>query len=151
MQASARPGVLGAGGVVGRVSMGMVADRIGNKFSMIISSTLMLVSLLWLLLAKDLWMLYLFGVIFGLGHGGMATMESPMVAKIFGMRSHGVLLGFVFFADTIGGAISPVVAGYIFDAMGGYYLAFVLAVVIGAVNLTLVWLLKPIRSVPTNE
>ena len=142
---------MGGGGIAGRVLMGIVADRVGNKLSMVASSTLLVIALFWLLAAKDLWMLYLFGAIFGFGHGGLATMESPMVAEIFGMRTHGVLLGFVFFADTIGGAIAPVLAGYIFDVTSSYNLAFLLCTVIGVVDLILVLLLRPIRGLPGNK
>jgi len=141
---------IGGGGIAGRVLMGIVADRAGSKLSMVTSSILLIIALFWLLAAKDLWMLYLFGAIFGFGHGGLATMESPMVAEMFGMRTHGVLLGFVFFADTIGGAIAPVLAGYIFDVTGSYNLAFLLCAVIGVVDLILVLLLRPIRGLPGN-
>lgn len=138
--------MIGVGGIAGRLLWGVVGDRAGNRRALLFSSALMLVALLWLLVAKDLWMLFLFGVIFGLGHGGIATIESPLVAQLFGMRSHGVLLGFVFFADTVGGAISPIVAGYIFDVRGSYYLAFVLAAAIGVINCILVYLIKPLKS-----
>lgn len=141
---------IGGGGIAGRVLSGVIADRAGNKFSMIISSTLLVIALFWLLVAKDLWMLYLFGAIFGFAHGGLATMESPMVAEIFGMRSHGVLLGFVFFVDTIGGAISPILTGFIFDVTHSYYPAFLLCATIGVINLILVLLLRPIRGLTKN-
>lgn len=142
---------IGGGGIAGRVLMGMVADRAGSKLSMVTSSILMVIALLWLLVAKDPWMLYLFGAVFGFGHGGLATMESPMVAEIFGMRVHGVLLGFVFFADTIGGATGPVLAGLIFDVTNSYNLAFLLCAVIGVVDLILVLLLRPVRGLPGNK
>ncbi len=141
---------MGGGSIAGRVLAGAIADRAGNKFSLIISSVLMVIALFWLLVAKDLWMLYLFGVIFGFAQGGLATMQSPTVAEIFGMRSHGVLLGFVFFADTIGGAISPIIAGYIFDVTYSYDTAFLLCAVIGVINLILILLLRPIRGLTRN-
>ena len=73
-----------------------------------------------------------------------------MTAEIFGMRSHGVLLGFVFFADTIGGATGPVLAGFIFDVTNSYNLAFLLCAVSGVINLILVLLLRPIRGLTRN-
>jgi len=142
--------MVGVGGIAGRVLMGIVADRMGSRFSMVTSSILMIIALFLLLVAKDLQMLYLFGVIFGFGHGGLATMESPRTAEIFGMRSHGGILGFVFFADTIGGAIGPFLAGYIFDVTGSYSLDFSLCAAIGVIDLILVLLLRPIRSPARN-
>jgi len=35
----------------------------------------------------------LFGVVFGFGHGGIATMESPIVANVFRDAFHGVIFG----------------------------------------------------------
>ena len=137
---------LGAAGIAGRIIMGIFADRIGNKQAMMLSAGLMMLALFWLLVAKELWMLFLFGVAFGFGHGGIATAESPIVANVFGMRSHGVILGLVFFCDTVGGAIGPFLAGYIFDVTSSYRLALLLCAVLGAINLIAILLLRPLKS-----
>jgi len=137
---------IGAAGIAGRIIMGIFGDRIGNKQAMMLSAGLMMLALFWLLVAKELWMLFLFGVAFGFGHGGIATMESPIVANVFGMRSHGVILGLVFFCDTVGGAMGPFLAGYIFDVTSSYRLALLLCAVLGAINLITILLLRPLKS-----
>ena len=137
---------LGAAGIAGRIIMGFFADRIGNKQAMVLSAGLMMLALFWLLMAKDLWMLFLVGVAFGFGHGGIATMESPIVANVFGMRSHGVILGLVFFCDTFGGAIGPFLAGYLFDVNSNYSIAFLLCAILGVINLTAIFFLKPLKG-----
>lgn len=146
VQAVAIMAFLGGGGIAGRMLMGIFADRIGNKQAMVFGAGLMMVTLFWLLMAKDLWMLFLFGVIFGFGHGGMATMVSPIVANVFGMRSHGVILGLVFFSDTVGGATGPFLAGYIFDVTNSYHLAFLLCAILSVVNLIAILLIKPLKD-----
>lgn len=146
VQAVAIMAFLGGGGITGRMLMGIFADRIGNKQAMVFGAGLMMVTLFWLFMAKDLWMLFLFGVIFGFGHGGMATMESPIVANVFGMRSHGVILGLVFFSDTLGGATGPFLAGYIFDVTSSYHLAFFLCAILGVVNVIAILLIKPLKD-----
>jgi MFS family permease len=142
---------LGAAGIGGRIIMGIFADRMGNKQAMLLSGGLMMLALFWLLVAKDLWMLFLFGVAFGFGHGGVATMESPIVANVFGMRSHGVILGLVFFFDTVGGAIGPFLAGYIFDVTSSYSLAFLFCAILGVINLMAISLLSPLKSLQRNS
>jgi len=137
---------LGGAGIAGRIMMGIFADRIGNNQAMRLSAGLMMLALFWLLVAKDLWMLFLFSVVFGFGHGGIATMESPIVASVFGMRSHGVILGLVFFCDTVGGAIGPFLAGYLFDVTNSYRLAFFLCALLGVVNLIAILLIRPLKS-----
>ncbi len=142
---------LGGAGIAGRIIMGIFADRIGNKQAMLLSAGLMMLALFWLLVAKDLWMLFLFGVAFGFGHGGVATMESPIVANVFGMRSHGVILGLVFFCDTVGGAIGPFLAGYIFDVTSSYSLAFLFCAILGVINLIVIFLLSPLKSLQRSH
>jgi predicted MFS family arabinose efflux permease len=137
---------IGAAGIAGRIIMGIFADRIGNKQAMMLSAGLMMLALFWLLGAKELWMLFLFGVAFGFGHGGIATTESPIVANVFGMRSHGVILGLVFFCDTVGGAMGPFLAGYIFDVTSSYRLALLLCTILGVINLIAILLLRPLKS-----
>ena len=105
-----------------------------------------MLALFWLLVARDTWMLFLFGAVFGFGHGGMATMESPMVANVFGMRSHGVILGLVFLCDTVGGAVGPFLSGYIFDVTNSYRQAFLLCAILSVTSLVAVLCLKPLEN-----
>lgn len=141
--------MIGMGGIVGRILMGVVSDRKGCKFAMVSTAVLMVIGLCILPVGKEnLSLLYLFGIVFGFGHGGLATVQSPTVANIFGMRAHGMLLGFVFFCDTIGATIGPIIAGYIFDMTGSYDITFTLTAIIGIITLILVLLLKPIKSLP---
>jgi MFS family permease len=141
-------GILSAiGGIsmAGRFVTGIAIDRIGNKLSMIICFTLLILALLWLQLAGELWMLCLFAVVYGFAHGGLFTVISPIVAEYFGLRSHGALFGIVFFSSMVGGAIGPVIAGHIFDITGRYNLAFWTCTVVAAIALGLVLSLRQTR------
>jgi len=137
---------LGGAGIAGRILWGVFADILGNRKAMVLSALLMMLALFWLQVAGDAWMLVLVGLAFGFSHGGLATMESPMVAGIFGMRSHGTILGLVFFADTVGGATGPFLAGYLFDVTRNYHVAFLLCAILGTANLIAVLLLRPLTS-----
>ena len=140
---------LGLAGIAGRILMGILADELGNKETMITCAILMIISFVLLLLSSQFSMLMIFAVAFGFGHGGMATMESPMTAHIFGLRAHGAILGIVFASDTVGGALGPVIAGYIFDLTCSYSPAFKFAAVITVVNLVAVLFLKPVGDTGT--
>ncbi len=138
-------GILSAIGgisVVGRVATGIAIDRIGSKLSMVICFILLISALLWLQLARELWMLSLFAVVYSFAHGGLFTVISPIVAEYFGLRSHGALFGIVFFSSMVGGAIGPVVAGHIFDITGSYSLAFWICTAVSATALGLVLSLR---------
>jgi MFS family permease len=132
--------------MIGRLFIGIVADRAGNRTCMICCFTLLILAFLWLQLVNELWMLYLFAVVYGIGHGGHFTLISPLVAEHFGIRSHGVLFGIVLFAGTVGGAAGPILAGHLFDITGSYGGAFWICVAFGTTGLGLLLSLRPRRS-----
>ena len=137
--------VIGGVSMAGRFFTGIAIDRIGSKMAMICCFGLLIIALLWLQTAQELWMLYLFAIIYGVAHGGFFTAISPIVAEFFGIRSHGVLFGIIAFSGTVGGAMGPVVTGYIFDVTAGYSLAFWLCTLMSVFGLALIVSLKPIK------
>jgi MFS family permease len=84
---------IGGVSMLGRLMTGFAIDRIGSKKSMIICFIILITGFLWLQVAEELWMLYVFAAIYGLVHGGFFTVISPIVAELFGIASHGVLFG----------------------------------------------------------
>ena len=136
---------IGALSIGGRLILGGVADRIGNKQIFIIGFSFMAASLFWLAPAREAWMLYLFAIIFGFTQGGMGVSESPLVAKLFGLSSHGLIFGVAGLGFTFGAAIGPLLAGYIFDVTGSYQLAFIIAGISGTIALVLTIALRPMR------
>ena len=100
--------------------------------------------MLWLLIAKELWALNLFAVLFGFGMAGLVVLQSPLIARLFGLGSLGVIMGSVEFVSTTLATPSPIVAGYIFDIMDSYQLAFLILAGVSIIGLILSLLLKPI-------
>ena len=143
--------ILGGANIVGQVALGSTGDRIGNRRSFLMGFVVMSVALLWLLLARELWGLYLFAIVFGLGFGNNTTQESPLIARLFGLASHGLIFGILAFGFTIGGAIGPLLAGHIFDITGDYKLAFLITTAIGFVGIILICVLKPIKHESLSE
>jgi len=137
---------IGGVSMIGRFITGIAIDRIGGKRAMIVCCILLIAGLLWLQTAKELWMLYLFAVIYGSAHGGYFTTISPIVAEFFGIRAHGVLFGIIAFCGTVGGAIGPILAGYSFDVTAQYSQAFWLCTLMSVLGLVLLLPLKPIED-----
>jgi len=138
--------IAGAISIVGRIGMGNAGDRIGNKPALIIAIVLMIAALLLIRSAKELWMFYLFAVLFGFSWGGGAALHSPITAELFGLRSHGAILGIVVFAGAIGAAAGPAMAGRLFDMAGSYQVAFLILIVVSIIGLILATLLRPARN-----
>jgi OFA family oxalate/formate antiporter-like MFS transporter len=116
--------VTGGCSVIGRVLLGSIGDRTGNKQTFIISFALLLLALIWLLFTREVWGFYLFAMVLGAAYGGLSTQLSPLVAKFFGLHSLGSIFGLVAVGFTFGSAIGPFVSGYIFDIAGSYQTAF---------------------------
>jgi MFS family permease len=133
----------GGANIAGRLVIGSAIDRIGSRLALVIGLSVMLASLAWLQFAEELWMLYLFGTIFGFAWGGSSVPMSPLVAELFGLRSHGVLFGFVDIGFAIGATVGPVLIGYIFDVTSSYQLGFLISAGLSIIGLILTLLLKP--------
>jgi len=93
--------------------------------------------------AKEVWMLYLFGVAFGFASNGLIALMPPMIAELFGLGSLGVLLGIVNAGGAIGEATGPVLTGGIFDITGSYQWAFLICAALSVIGIILSTLLRP--------
>ena len=134
--------IIGAVCIAGRVLFGKALDRIGSQRGFVIGFAVLGLSLFLVVLAGTLSMLYLFAVLFGFAFGACVTCESPLVADLFGLRSHGLLLGIAACGFTFGGGVGPFVTGYIFDHAGKYQAAFLLCGVVSCAGLLLARVLK---------
>lgn len=135
--------VIGIVSIGGKLVMGGMGDRSGNRYIVIIVFILAVLAFLWLRFANELWMLYLFAAVFGLQYGGYSAVLSPLVAEYFGLKSHGAIFGLVMFAMGTGGAVGPLITGRIFDISGSYDWAFILCAIINVAGLSLSIMLKP--------
>lgn len=145
--AASIPAIMGGAGIAGRLIMGGAADRVGHKPILLTGFALLSLSLLWLLMTKELWGIYLFAVIFGFSLAGLATLEAPLIAGLFGLNSLGLILGSVELVATVFAAPSPMLAGHIFDTMDSYQLAFLICAVLGIIGVLLALLLR----LPSSE
>ncbi|MCK4388431.1 MAG: MFS transporter, partial [Dehalococcoidia bacterium] len=125
MTAAIALGLVGGVSIIGRIVMGSVSDKIGRKASFIIAFLLMALMMLWLLKARQPWQFYLFSAIFGFGYGGFVPLVPAIVGDWFGMKFHGSIFGILSLAVAIGGAIGPLLAGYVFDVVGSYDIAII--------------------------
>ena len=129
--------------IAGKIVMGFAADRIGSKQSFIIGFILMSAALFWLPSIKELWLIYVFTVVFAFGYGSCSVSQPPLVAMLFGLSSHGAIMGVVTFGFSIGAAVGPLIAGYIFDISGSYQVAFWASAATGVIGLILIILITP--------
>ena len=134
--------MVGGASILGRLGMGGISDRLGNKPTFFIAFALSIMAFTLILFAREAWMFYLFAILEGIAHGTFYTLISPLLAQLFGLGSLGAILGVVIFVGTIGGAIGPVLAGRIFDITGSYQLFFMLCLVLSIAAIVLMFFLR---------
>jgi MFS family permease len=128
--------------ILGRILSGAMGDRLGIKWTIGRGLFTVLLSFVILIFAKNLWMLYIFAVVFGFGGWSVGAVNSPLVAEYFGFKAHGIILGAITFIGTLGGATGPLVAGYIFDKTQSYTIVFILCAAVAVLGLGTLTLLK---------
>ena len=124
MEAATVLSLVGGAAIAGRVLMGIASDRIGKKFVAILCALLQSAAVLWLIWAKDFWMLQAFAIVFGFAYGGMSPSIATLISDTFGVGRIGTILGALEVGFGIGSAIGPALGGYIFDVNGSYTMAF---------------------------
>lgn len=110
---------------VGTIIISKLSDRIGRKTPLTISFFTMALMMFWLMKASHPWEFYLFSIISGFA-GGSYALFAAIVADWFGTKFHGSIYGMIGIGEGIGGAIGPLLAGYIYDTTGSYKLAFII-------------------------
>jgi len=133
-------------GIIGRLGIGFISDRVGGLSTLLACVGLVTLAIIWLIFAKEMWMFYIFAVVFGIAQGGFITLLSVVTAELFGLISLGAILGGVVVFATIGDAIGGPIAGAIFDITGSYRLAFLIFAAICAMALILSVILLRIRA-----
>lgn len=137
--------VIGGCSILGRILLGSIFDRIGAKRSLGACFMVLLATLILLRFSTDPRLLFVFAPIYGIAHGGFFAIASPSVAQYFGMRSHGVIFGFVLFFGTLGGTVGPLLSGRIFDVTGSYDIAFMALIGFAMFGLLLSSVLRPVK------
>jgi len=133
-------------GIIGRLGIGFISDRVGGLSTLLACVGLATLAIIWLIFAKEMWMFYIFAVVFGVAQGGFITLLSVVTAELFGIVSLGAVLGGITLFATMGDAIGAPIAGSIFDITGNYSLAFLIFGAICATALILSVVLLKIRA-----
>jgi len=143
---------IGGMGVVGRIGVGSLADRLGSKRLLTLQFALLATSLFVFGAADSAVGIFAGALLFGYAYGGIVPLYSHIVAELFGLRSHGEILGAITFTVGIGSAIGPVFTGYCYDVLGSYVIPFSVCGGAAATSALLTALLRPLTpgSVATD-
>jgi MFS family permease len=124
IEASTVLSLIGGLQIVARLLVGRVSDIVGRKLPGFICALLGTGALIWLIWSHNLWMFYLFAIIFGLSYGGLGVVNLTLVSDSFYGRNLGVIMGAMNVGYSVGLAIGAALGGFIFDVNGSYVVAF---------------------------
>ena len=125
-------GLVGITGSFGKFFWGAISDRVGREEAALAGAASAALGIFLLMQIHDtsrLPLLIVFVGIYGLGYGSVPPMRPSIVADIFQGKGFGAIYGSTYIASGLGGLIGPWLAGYLFDTMGTYQLAFTLSMV----------------------
>jgi MFS family permease len=114
----------GVGAATGRVTSGMVSERLGTLATIRTGYVLQIVALgvLWWAPSRDALLLSL--AVFGVGFSASDTMVTKVIPEVFGMRALGAIMGVLTLGWRSGAALGPATAGFLYDATGSYGVPF---------------------------
>jgi len=131
--------------LIGRLGFGFSGDFINKRYLIALAFGLQTIGLFLfsLITADRMWLLILFLLTFGPGFGAPIPLRPALQADYFGTKNFGTIMGLMIVISTIGGLVSPVVAGYIFDVTNSYHFAWQLFTVITLPSIPLILLARP--------
>jgi MFS family permease len=138
--------VIGIGSIIGRLVMGFVADRIGSVNSLIFTSLLLTASLVWLIFARELWMLYVFAIFFSFAYGGEVPQIPLLISQFYGLGAVISLTAVTTAGIRAGGALGSLLGGEVFDLSHSYTIAFIIAAIVALATFVICLLLNKIRT-----
>ena len=131
-------GLIGLTAIAGKVLMGITSDRMGRKLTTIVCALLMAGDLLWLTWSQDLWMFYIFALVYGFAYGGFTSSMTALFGDTFGLGRLGAIAGVLDIGFGVGAAIGPAAGGLIFDVNRSYSLAFLLGAAVMLITALLI-------------
>jgi MFS family permease len=139
--------LLGGVSVLGRLGIGVFANRIGTTHLFKASVLLMALSyVLWMTAPSYVW-LVAFAVVLGLGYGLRIALMPAVLIELFGVQNLGAILGTFFTASGISAVLGPLLAGFIVDATSSYQWGIAFALAAGTLGFAAIALLR----IPRDE
>ena len=141
--------VMLASGIISRIMFGLCADRIGSLNTLILSSALQMISLIFFIPFDGMISLFVVSAIFGLSQGGIVPSYALVVRHFLPAREAGQRIGIVLMLTIFGMAIGGWMSGFIFDQTGSYKMAFLNGILWNIFNLgILVWIFFNAHKLP---
>ncbi|MPZ86698.1 MAG: MFS transporter [Nitriliruptorales bacterium] len=142
--------IVGAASVVGRLALGIIADRVGRLATYRSCFLVMGLSFGIWLTASSYGALVAFALVLGTAYGGFITLSPAVAAEVFGVTGLGGLIGVLYTGAGVGSLFGPPLAGLLIDATGGYRWAIAASGLVAMASWAVLLLLRQPRRAPAR-
>ena len=132
-------GLIGVGSLVGRFSIGLLADRLGRPRTLVLTQLSMGLSYLLWAVADGHVLLVVFALWFGLSYGSIVSLLPAICMGYFGGRAVASVVGTLYSGAALGNLLGPVLAGAAFDRTGHYHGVMAVCLVLGLAGTWASW------------
>ena len=130
---------------------GYLADRFNKAQVLFVFIMLQGVAVLVIAVAENLYMAYLFAVLYGIGFGGRVPLLTAIRGDYFGRKAFATIMGLSQFPKNIAMMGAPLFAGFMFDRTGSYFVPFTAFAVLNLLGGSLmVFVRKPKAAGPVQ-
>ncbi|MGE5128693.1 MAG: MFS transporter [Sphingomonadaceae bacterium] len=112
--------LIGLGSLLGRFTIGGVADRLGRVPSFAVMYVGLGAMLIVWWLTTSYWLLVAFALLFGAFYGGFVALAPTLIMDLYGPRAVSGIIGLLYTAPGVGTLVGPPLAGAAYDAWGSY-------------------------------
>ena len=118
----------------GKIVLGHLFDKLGLRIATSVAVFSLIIGTLGMLYATKF--IALFAIVAGTGIGtAFYTIANPIITtKVFGSKDYSSIYGFLTAVIGIGGIISPMIVGFLYDISGSYYSSYKIMLVLGIVT-----------------
>lgn len=113
--------------ILGRLISGFLGMRFDGRYLAAAFLGCMGLGVMSLMNAREIFFVYLYSTLTGIGFGGMIVLLPNIMGAYFGRTHFSRIVGWTTPVVTIASAVSPTLAGFLFDATGSYFLPFAIA------------------------
>ena len=138
--------IIGAGGLVGKLTLGPLSDKLGRLWILVICAAIVALGSLGMAYSRGPALMVICGF-FGIGYGACWALYAACASDFFSKQAAGGIIGLWTFFLGVGSIIGPIIAGWTADATGTLMWAFIAAMVGGAGSL--LFLLPVLRAPQT--
>jgi MFS family permease len=141
-------GVAGLAALCGRITCGLIADRVGAKRTLVTGLAVQALAVSLYLTTQGTVGFYALAALFGLSYGGVMPLYAILVREYFGARIMGTAFGTVAMISTFGMAIGPWAGGWLFDTFGSYFWLYIGSFGIGLGAVAIAFTFRPPERQP---